>query len=609
MGRRRTDAPECGKSRIGQSSDLRSRAEERLAEEGLGTMLPADAKRLVHELQVHQIELEMQNEELQSAQSEIAESREKYVDLYDFAPVAYFSFDRNGVITEANLTGASIVGIERAYLIGKPFSPFVSPQDRDIFYTHCRTTQKTGQAEKCDLLIQRKDGSRIPVLMESIAVSDAMGNTTIRSAVTNIAERKQAEDAVHKSRDQLELMVRERTAELQESYDRLVHETMEREHLEEQLRHGQKMEALGTLTGGIAHDFNNMLAAIMGFTELAADDVVKGSLQAHHLEKVMEASFRGRDLVRQMLAYARQTEQEKKPLRLSGIVTETVEFLRASTPSTIKLRVAAKSESGPILGDPTQIQQVLMNLCTNAVHAMREKGGVLDIEFSDFSVPASHGFHGMMPGPYMRLLVRDTGKGIPPDILDKIFDPFFTTKGPGEGTGLGLSVVQGIVKQSKGYITVVSQPGKGSTFTVHFPRITEDAATDAPSDEEIPAGSERILFLDDDETLVETGEKTLIRLGYAVTSRTSSREALALLKEDPSLFDLVITDQTMPEMTGVDLARKILILRPDMPIIMSTGFSHLVDADKAKAAGIRAFAMKPLSKREIAKTIRKVLDE
>jgi PAS domain S-box-containing protein len=687
-------------------------------------------ERLVHELEVHQIELEMQNEELQSAQRLIAESREKYVDLYDFAPVGYFSFDRNGVITEMNLTGASLIGIERAYLIGKPFSLFLNSSYGDIFFAHRRKTQQTGQAGRCELLIQRKDGSLVPVLMESVIVADTTGSVTIRSAVTDITEhkrmeeaaarlaaivessddaiiaksldgtivswnegaerlygysaaeaigrfisflvpphlhedlsliltrikrgehirhfettrqkkdgtmvdvsltispifnsggeaigastiardvteRKQAEDAVHRSRDQLELMVRERTAELQESYDRLVHETVEREHLEEQLRHGQKMEALGTLTGGIAHDFNNMLAAIMGFTELAADNLPKGSTEAHHLKRVMEASFRGRDLVRQMLAYARQTEQEKKPVRLSSIVAETVEFLRASTPSTVKIKVAAKSESGPILGDPTQIQQVLMNLCTNAVHAMQEKGGVLDIEFSNFSVPASHGSHGMKPGPYMRLIVRDTGKGIPPDILDRIFDPFFTTKGPGEGTGLGLSVVQGIVKQSNGYITVVSQPGKGSTFTVRFPRITEEAAPDAPGDEEPPTGCERILFLDDDEALVEMGQQTLTKLGYTVTSRMSSREALALLKKDPSLFDLVITDQTMPDMTGVDLARKILALRPDMPIIMCTGFSRLVDADKAEAAGIKAFAMKPVTKREIARTIRKVLD-
>jgi len=249
-----------------------------------------------------------------------------------------------------------------------------------------------------------------------------------------------------------------------------------------------------------------------------------------------------------------------------------------------------------------------MNLCTNAVHAMQEKGGALDIELADFSVPASAS-DGMKPGLYMSLTVRDTGAGIPPDIVDRIFDPFFTTKKVGEGTGLGLSVVHGIVKQSGGYIAVESAPGEGSTFTVYFPKTAGEPSAEVVSDDYLPTGYERVLFVDDEEALVEMGEEILAELGYHVTSRTGSKEALALLREDPSRFDLVITDQTMPDMTGVELAKEILALRPDMPIIMCTGFSHAVDADKARAAGIRAFVMKPLTKKEIARTVRKVLDE
>ena len=238
------------------------------------------------------------------------------------------------------------------------------------------------------------------------------------------------------------------------------------------------------------------------------------------------------------------------------------------------------------------------------------KGGNLDIELSDYTVSPTEGdSHGIEPGQYTKIIVRDTGAGMSPDLMDKIFDPFFTTKKLGEGTGLGLSVVHGIVKQHDGYITVESEPGRGSTFTVYFPKIVGEPEADAIHDDEIPTGSERILFVDDEEALVEMGEDILAELGYEVTSRMSSREALTLLKEVPSRFDLVITDQTMPEMTGVELAREILALRPDMPIIMCTGFSHLVDADKARAAGIKAFAMKPLTKKEIAMTIRKVLDE
>jgi CheY-like chemotaxis protein len=369
------------------------------------------------------------------------------------------------------------------------------------------------------------------------------------------------------------------------------------------------MEALGTLSGGIAHDFNNILAAMIGFTELARSHVAEGSREAHHLQRVFDAGLRGRDLVRQMLTFSRKTEQEKKPLQLSSIVNETARLLRASTPSTIEIRVDVKSESGLILGDPTQIQQVLMNLCSNGAQAMQETGGVLDIALSDFSVaPSNSNPRGIEPGLYMKLTVRDTGTGMAPEIMDKIFDPFFTTKKLGEGTGLGLSVVHGIVNQSGGAITVESEPGTGSTFTVYFPKVAEGSLPAAVSHEALPTGSERILFVDDEEALVEMGEELLAELGYEVLSRTSSAEALALLREDPSQFDLVITDQTMPEMTGVELAKAMLALRPDLPVILCTGFSHTVDEEAAKNAGIRAFVMKPLTKTEIARTIRKVLD-
>ena len=384
----------------------------------------------------------------------------------------------------------------------------------------------------------------------------------------------------------------------------------ERQKLEAHLQQAEKMEALGTLTGGIAHDFNNILAAIIGFTELTKEKLPKGSREERHLQMVMDAGLRGRELIRQMLTFSRQTPQEKKPLLLSTIVNETARFLRASIPATISIRVNVESESGLVLADPVQIQQVLTNLCTNAAHAMREKGGTLDIALSDFSVSPSNGDpHGIAPGLYMRLTVRDTGVGIPREIVDKIFDPFFTTKKVGEGTGLGLSVVMGIVKQSQGYITVESEPGKGSTFTVYFPKVAEKPIADAAAgDEPIPTGSERILFVDDEKPLVVMGEELLAELGYEVTSRTSSRQALELLKQDASRFDLVITDQTMPEMTGVELAREILAIRPELPVILCTGFSHLVDADSAKAAGIKGFVMKPLTKGEMARTVRKVLD-
>lgn len=388
-------------------------------------------------------------------------------------------------------------------------------------------------------------------------------------------------------------------------------ENLEKEReLERQLRQSQRVEALGTLTGGVAHDFNNILAAMIGFTELARDHLSDDGRAHHYLDRVLQAGIRARDLVRQMLTFSRKTEEEKKPLELSSVVKETIRLLRASIPTTISIRTRIESDSSMILGNPVQIQQVLMNLATNAAYAMREKGGALDISLSDFAAPSDGSPHGMTPGSYIELAVSDTGSGIPPDIVDKVFDPFFTTKRPGEGTGLGLSVVMGIVKQSRGYITVESEPGRGTSFNVYFPKAEEALKTEQAGEYEgIPGGHERILFVDDEKTMVEMGEGLLSQLGYKVTAKTNGKEALALFRRDPSCFDLVISDQTMPDMTGVDLATRMLVIRPDISIILATGFSHLVDAESAKALGIKAFIMKPLMKSEMAKIIRQVLDQ
>jgi nitrogen-specific signal transduction histidine kinase/CheY-like chemotaxis protein len=386
-------------------------------------------------------------------------------------------------------------------------------------------------------------------------------------------------------------------------------ESEERKQAEEQLRQVQKLEAIGTLTGGIAHDLNNILAAVMGFAERALGRVSEGTTEKACLEKVLEAGLRGRDLVRRMLTFSRKGEQEKKPLLISRVIEETVKLLRASIPSTIDIRMEIENGSGFVLADPVQMQQVIMNLCTNAAYAMRDGKGILQIELSDHTVAPSSGLDGMKPGSYVKLVLRDTGGGIPADVIGRIFDPFFTTKPPGEGTGLGLSVVHGIVKSHDGSINVESEQGAGTSFTLCFPKVEKEQGCVDETDGPIPAGHERILLVDDEEALMRMGESTLTELGYEVTSRMNGREALALVAEDPSRFDVVITDVTMPEMTGVELTKEVLSIRADLPIIMYTGYSHLVDANVAKAAGARGFVMKPLTEREIAKAIRKVLDE
>jgi PAS domain S-box-containing protein len=431
---------------------------------------------------------------------------------------------------------------------------------------------------------------------------------TVADQVATAMERIRLLESARERADELESRVRTRTEELQQAYDKLLEETRERERAEQQLRQAQKMEALGTLAGGIAHDFNNMLAAIIGFSEIAKDKMPQDGTVQRPLTRVLEAGIRGRELVKRMLTFARQTEQEKKPLPLSSIIKETAELLRASIPTTIRIGVSISSESGFVLADPIQIQQVIMNLCTNSAHAMREKGGSLELDLSDFAVSSRTNPRGIKPGSYMRLTVRDTGTGMPPEIMDKIFDPFFTTKRPGEGTGLGLSVVHGIVEQHEGCVTVESELGKGALFSIYLPKVAEETPIEAATDNVPLTGHERVLFVDDEEVLAEMGQELLEGLGYKVTVKGSSIEALSAIKADPNRFDLVITDQTMPEMTGVELAKEVLAIKADMPIIMCTGFSYLVDADKARAAGIKAFAMKPLTKREIAGTIRKVLD-
>jgi PAS domain S-box-containing protein len=427
-----------------------------------------------------------------------------------------------------------------------------------------------------------------------------------------IMKQRQAEEALGSARDGLELRVQERTAELSKAYEALRRATEEHRQAEEQLRQAQKMEAVGTLAGGIAHDFNNILAAIIGFSEMARDKTPEGSPARSLMERVFAAGIRGRGLVKQILTFSRRAEQEKQRLKLAPMVRETLKLLRASLPATIDIRTDLQRESGFVLADRTQMQQVLMNLCTNAAHAMGRRGGSISIDLTGFSFssPEDAPDPTMSPGLYTRLSVTDTGVGMSSETIEHIFDPFFTTKPTGEGTGLGLSVVHGIVASHGGTITVSSEQGFGSTFTVYLPKLLEEQAGDSgDGGRSIARGHERILFIDDEKDLAAMGDEMLTGLGYRVTSKTGAREALALFRLDPYAFDLVITDQTMPEMTGVELAQEILAARADLPIIMCTGFSHLVDNETARAAGVTAFAMKPLTKKEMAMTIRTVLDE
>ena len=385
----------------------------------------------------------------------------------------------------------------------------------------------------------------------------------------------------------------------------------EKNRLEEHLRQSQKMESIGTLAGGIAHDFNNILGGIIGYTELALMDKATPEKTAPHLQQVLKAGQRAKDLVRQILNFSRRGETEYKPLALDSIIKEALKLLRSSVPTTIDFQTNLPSQPLIINGDPTQIHQVLVNLCTNAAYAMRVGGGVLKIVLSleEIGQPPVGQLGGLRPGHYARLTVSDTGEGIAPDIIQRIFEPFFTNKKPGEGTGMGLAVVYGIVKHHGGGLAVHSELNSGSRFDIYLPLIVNDWMEQDPDPQRLlPRGSERILFVDDEEPLVQVGRALLERLGYRVTATTSSPEALRLFREQSQEFDLVITDMTMPRLTGLELSREMLAMRPDLPIVLCTGFSEGLTAERAKNIGIRDFIMKPIVFADLSRTIRKVFD-
>jgi signal transduction histidine kinase len=395
----------------------------------------------------------------------------------------------------------------------------------------------------------------------------------------------------------LEKMVEERTQTLAK-YER-------------QLQQVLKIQAIGTLAGGIAHDFNNILFPIIGYTELTMDEVSEDSVAHKNLQEILKAANRAKLLVQQILTFSRQSGQERKPIKVQYIIREALDLLRASIPASIEIIHNIDDRCSPVMGDATQIHQVIMNLCTNAYHAMQDKGGRLEVILSEVDVGYEETIEkiGMQPGRHLQLLVKDEGCGMDSAVMDRIFEPYYTTKEQGKGTGLGLSVIHGIVKNHAGDIAVRSSPGKGTTFKVYLPIIEDaDIATEFEPSNGSARGHERILLIDDEAQIVSMEQQMLENLGYQVTARTDSVEALKEFSQQPQSFDLVITDMTMPQMTGDELAQKLLSIKPDIPVILCTGFNEDITEEKALSMGIQKFVMKPVIKNDLATTIRTVLD-
>jgi signal transduction histidine kinase len=425
------------------------------------------------------------------------------------------------------------------------------------------------------------------------------------------AIRKMANDYIRKPFEPDELMMRvEMVLKQKKMRDERKKVEAEKKSLEKQLQHSQKMETIGTLAGGIAHDFNNMLGIIIGSAELALESVNHDDQVNKYINKILTASTRAEEMVKRLLSFSRLADSEKKPINLKNTLDESLKLLRSSLPTNIEIRRDLPDKTFSIMANGTQMNQVIINLCNNAAHAMDKFGGILQVSMENISLDEKHvDYADLAPGEYVCLSVADNGHGIDPKIIDRIFDPYFTTKEAGKGTGMGLAMVHGIVKNHGGGIRVTSEAGKGTRFDILFPIIDAKVAEiSAPSKIISPKGKERILLVDDEEMIADTMRLVLEQLGYNVRSFSSSQKAFEEFSLRPFSYDLVVTDMIMPGMTGDILVRKIRSLRADIPIIMSTGYNEKIDAEMARELGIRELMVKPVRMNSLAKTVRNVLD-
>lgn len=689
-----TDTP------VESGRQLRERAEKkvRAAEETAQEELSAEAaKQLLHELRVHQIEVEMQNEELRRSQQELEATRSRYFDLYNLAPVGYLTLNEQGGIVEANLTCSTLLGVARGLLVKRPFSGFIFPEDQDRWYFYRKQLIDTAwEPGICELRMVRTDGSFFWAQLQAIPAMELDGAPGYRMVISDITTRKLAEIEVRTAKEQwektfdaiddvvtvLDLDMRilqankaagtlfemdpaeligkqchqlfrgaseacggcpELLSRMTQANQRakICHEPLgktfavscfplfeqggivgfvsiakditEDLRMEERLRQAQKMEAVGILAGGIAHDFNNILVPVLGYAELAQSKIAPGDPLISDLEQIIKGALRAKDMIAQILTFSRKSPQKRQAFQPQLVVREALKLLQASLPATITIKAEIAADCGMLLADPTQLHQIVMNLCRNAQQAMAENGGVLKVSLAktiinqeDDRGPGS----GLLPGVYMVLEVGDSGCGMDHETRERIFEPYFTMKSEGEGSGLGLSVVHGIVESCQGHIAMQSEPGQGSTFQVYLPCITEDLfLKESESRLPVAAGTERILVVDDEEVITGMFDAILTRVGYQVIIFNDSLEALAFIGQDPTAFDLLLTDMSMPHMTGLELIQKTLAIRPELPVILCSGFNTLVNNEEARALGIHVYLKKPVSVLDLTRALRMALDE
>lgn len=521
--------------------------------------------------------------ERKRAEKELRSSEESYRNIFGSIKDCICTHDLEGRLTSLNPAAMGTIGYTEEEILGRSILELIGPDRKDKFKSDYLTPLLDQGSAQGTFKLIAQDGSPRYIEYNCSLVRPEEGEGWVSCVGRDVTSRFLGERRL--------------------------------KELEDRLRQSQKMEAIGTLAGGVAHDFNNILGAIIGYAELGLDQGQENESLARYLREIRRAGIRARDLVKQILTFSRKTEQRLLPLDVPPLLKETLKFLRSSLPTTIDIRLENRINKAVVLADPTQIHQIVMNLSTNSAQAMSQGGGVLRIGLEELDPGRDRAGQGLnLPaGRYLELSVADNGQGMDPATLERIFEPYFTTKNPGEGTGLGLAVVHGIVKSYGGEIRAESEPGQGATFRVYLP-LYQDEESDKPKgseavDSNVPTGRERILLVDDERSLVKLNSQVLERLGYQVTGLTSSPQALELFRQDPQAFDLVVTDQTMPRLTGVEMAREMMSLRPELPIILCTGYSDLVSPESVRKMGLKGYLLKPLVKRDLAQAVRRALED
>ncbi len=537
-----------------------------------GVFLKEYNERLVRKLEDKMLDLE-------KASKGLRESEEKYRDLIDNANDAVIVFGKSGLLNFVNPRFCTMTGYSVDEAKELHFSDLVHPDDLDLCRGHFNKRLAGGRTPRnYEFRLLGKRGEIIYIDNNASTIEKEGRITGLLAIMRDITARKRSEE--------------------------------EKEKLQAQLLQVQKLEALGTLAGGIAHDFNNILTAILGYAGMVKDGMTDDDRARADIDQVIKAGERAKNLVRQILTFSRQTEQECQPVQIHLIVKEALKLLRASIPKTIEIRQDISTKDTTILADPTKIHQLMMNLCTNAYQAMRGKGGVLDVQLKAVKTDADPVRMNpeLQEGSYLELTVSDTGHGMDQATLARIFEPYFSTKSKEEGTGLGLALVHGIVTSLGGMISVKSNLGSGSVFRIYFPLVERRTLREPSTSKSLPRGTERILYVDDEIPIAQLGQRMLESLGYDATSCSSSVEALEIFRTRPEKFDLIITDQTMPNLTGFRLAQELMHIRPNIPIILFTGFDESITPELVKQIGIRELLMKPVSRSQLASAIRQVLD-